>query len=144
MQPLDLRMHPPRGPRQKIGGLYMLARTIDKLRGTLPGGDLGEYHVFFGLSKHLADGLGIDLGRLAEVVRDAATEDDVVAWVHANSDASIYERVNRDLAERTQAKHIPREHREAFEAKYDPGVRDAHDNLFDLIEADDRYCYALQ
>jgi hypothetical protein len=144
MQPLDLRMHPPRGPRQKLGGLYMLARTIDKLRATLPGGNLGEYHVFFGLSKHMADRLGIDLTELADVVRDAGTEDDVVAWVRARSDPSSYDRVNLDLCERTQSKHVPPEHRQRFESKYAPEVRTAHENLFDLIEADDRHCYVLQ
>lgn len=144
MQPLDLRVHPPRGPRQTLGGLYMLARTLDKLRAALPGGDLGEYHVFFGLSKHLADQLGIDLQQLAHLVRDAQTEGDVVDWVREHSDPSKYGEINHELEERTQTRHIPSEHRARFESKYAPELRVRHDNLFDLIEADDRSCYALQ
>lgn len=143
MQPLDLRVHPPRGPREVAGGLYMLGRTIDKLRANLPGGDMGEYHVFFGLSKHLADALGIDLQELAAVVRDTQTEDEVVAWVREHSDPAKYDEINRDLEQRTQTHHIPPEHRGRFESKYAVSVRARHDNLFDLVEADDRLCYAV-
>lgn len=143
MQPLDLRVHPPRGPRQTLGGLYMLARTIDKLRATLPGGDPGEYHVFFGLSKHLTDHLGIDLQELANVVRDAQGEADVVDWVREHSDPSKYGEINCELERRTQTRDISAEHRGRFESKYAPELRALHDNLFDLIEEDDRRCYAL-
>jgi hypothetical protein len=143
MQPLDLRIHPPRGPRDMAGGLCMLARTIDKLRATLPGGDLGPYHVFFGLSKHLADALGIDLHDLAAVVRDAQSEAEVVAWVRAHTDPATYDAINRDLEGRTQTAHIPPEARANFESKYRPELRAEHDNLFDLVEADDRELYAV-
>ena len=33
----DLRVHPPRSPRVMLGGLYFLARTIDKTRAKLQG-----------------------------------------------------------------------------------------------------------
>jgi len=125
------------------GGLYMLGRTIDKLRADLPGGDMGEYHVFFGLSKHLGDALGIDLHELAAIVRDMRTEEEVVAWVREHSDPAKYGEINRGLEQRTQTQHIPPEHRERFESKYSADVRARHDNLFDLVEADDRRCYAL-
>jgi uncharacterized protein DUF5069 len=143
MQPLDLRVNPPRSPREMSGGLYMLGRTIDKLRAGLPGGNMGEYHVFFGLSKHLANALGIDLQQLAAAVSDMQTEDEVVAWVRERSDPAKYDEINRDLAQRTQTQHIPPEHRERFESKYPADVRARHDNLFDLVEDDDRRCYAL-
>jgi hypothetical protein len=122
----------------------MLARTIDKLRATLPGGDLGPYHVFYGMSKHLADALQIDLHELADIVRDANGDDEVVAWVRAHSNPADYEAINRALEERTQTKHIPAEARANFESKYPPELRALHDNLFDLVEADDRALYAGQ
>lgn len=140
MQPLDLRVHPPRAPREKLGGLFMLARTIDKLRATLPGGDLGAYHVFYGLSKDLAGGLGIDLQQLAAVVHDAETEAEVVTWVQAHSDPATYGAINRALEQRTQAT-IPLDSQTRFASKYDPALRERYDNLFDLVEADDRHLF---
>jgi uncharacterized protein DUF5069 len=144
MQPLDLRVHPPRSPREKLGGLYMLARTIDKLRANLPGGNMGAFHVFFGLSKLLADRLAIDLQELAGVVRDAENEEQVVGWVRRHSDPSTYDAINAELSQRTQSRHIPPEHRERFDSLYEPQLRAQHDNLFDLVDADDRRCYAAQ
>jgi hypothetical protein len=144
MQPLDLRVSPPRSPREKLGGLYMLGRTIDKLRANLPGGNMGTFHVFFGMSKILADQLGIDLQDLAVVVRDAESEQQIVDWVRRQSDPSKYEAINAALSERTQTHHIPPEHRERFDALYAPELRAEYDNLFDLVEADDRRCFAAQ
>jgi Domain of unknown function (DUF5069) len=141
MQPLDFSVRAPRSPREKVGGLYMLGRTIDKLRATLPGGNLGPYHVFFGLSKALAHALGIDLHELAGVVERAASEDEVVAWVREHSDPSKYEEINRTLEGRTQD-DIRAEHRAVFESKYDFGMRAAHHNLFDLVDADDKKLFA--
>ncbi len=45
MDALDLTTHPPRSPNLRLGGLLMLARTIDKLRASLPGGNLGVYYI---------------------------------------------------------------------------------------------------
>jgi hypothetical protein len=42
MDPLDLTVTPPRSPYQMLEGLYMLPRTIDKLRAKLPGGIVNE------------------------------------------------------------------------------------------------------
>lgn len=144
MQPLDLRVRPPRSPREKLGSLYMLARTIDKLRANLPGGNMGAFHVFFGLSKILADHLAIDLQELAAVVRDAESEEQVVDWVRGHSDPSAYGAINADLSRRTQSRHIPPEHRERFDSLYEAELRAQHDNLFDLVDADDRRCSAAQ
>jgi hypothetical protein len=41
MTPLNLTVHPPRVPRAELDGLIFLPRTIDKVRATLPGGDIG-------------------------------------------------------------------------------------------------------
>jgi Domain of unknown function (DUF5069) len=45
MEPLDLSTRPPRSGLEKLGGFYLLARTIDKIRAHLPGGNPGEYPV---------------------------------------------------------------------------------------------------
>src|SRR5580704_16922247 len=41
METIDLTTQPPRSPYQKMAGLYMMPRTIDKLRAKLPGGNIG-------------------------------------------------------------------------------------------------------
>lgn len=68
MAPLDLRKAPPRGPRAQLAGLVFTARLIDKLRGSLPGGDLNGYLPFIGFSM-----------LWAHVVGFQQIEDDVVA-----------------------------------------------------------------
>ena len=64
MEPLDLTARPPRSPYQKTEGLFMVPRTIDKLRAKLPGGKIGGYTIrgmstaLPGLSLVLLDGIG--------------------------------------------------------------------------------------
>jgi hypothetical protein len=59
MEPLDLTISPPRSPRVQLDGLYMLARSIDKIRAQLPGGKPGVYITERGLTKVLLEMLGI-------------------------------------------------------------------------------------
>src|SRR5258708_33276898 len=74
MEPLDLTARPPRSPYQKTEGLFMVPRTIDKLRAKLPGGKIGGYTIrgmstaLPGLSLVLLDGVGVPQERLLEVV----------------------------------------------------------------------------
>ncbi len=136
MEPLDLGKRAPRSPRKKLGGLVLLARTIDKLRAALPGGDLGRYLVFGGQSKILAGRLGIDLNELLEVVRKAKDDEEVVAWVRRHSDPATYDAINEALEKRVQA-DVPAENRALFEGNYSVALREKHQRLFDLMEADD-------
>src|SRR5258707_12922092 len=65
MEPLDLTARPPRSPYQKTEGLFMVLRTIDKLRAKLPGGKIGGYTIrgrntaLPGLGLFLLDGIGV-------------------------------------------------------------------------------------
>jgi len=45
MEPLDLRDAPPRKARAEAGGIVFLPRSIDKVRATLDGGEIGEYKI---------------------------------------------------------------------------------------------------
>ena len=45
MESLDLTVQPPRSPYQKMEGLYMMPRTIDKMRAQLSGGKTGAYSI---------------------------------------------------------------------------------------------------
>lgn len=105
MDPLDLTLRPPRSPRESLGGLLMLARTIDKLRATLPGGKLGAYQIP-GFSARLMAELGIEEPALRDVVARASTDDDVVAWVREHSDVSRYDEINALLEKRRIADRI--------------------------------------
>jgi hypothetical protein len=100
MDSLDLTDRPPRSPYAEVGGLYFLARTIDKIRATLPGGNLGAYRVQ-GFSKQLLDKLGIHEDDLRAVVALAKTDDEVVAWVRKHSDPSRYAQINTDFEGQT-------------------------------------------
>jgi uncharacterized protein DUF5069 len=65
MVPLDLTTHPPRSPYEKLEGLFMMPRTIDKLRAKVSGGKIGTYTLrgtsplLPGLSLVLLDGIGV-------------------------------------------------------------------------------------
>ncbi len=80
MTPLDLSVAPPRPPRETLAGVVLLARTVDKLRAALPGGNLGEYAIP-GFSQMMADALDIPMDALANVVAEASSDDDVAALV---------------------------------------------------------------
>jgi hypothetical protein len=58
MESLNLSTCPPRSGLEKLGGFYLLARTIDKIRAHLPDGNPGEYKIP-GFSERLLQGLGV-------------------------------------------------------------------------------------
>lgn len=109
MEALDLTKAPPRSPYVKLGGLLMLARTIDKLRAMLPGGNTGAYNMS-GFSEEMLEELGIPEDDLRSVVALAHTDDEVVAWVHKHSDASKYDAVNALLEQLTVGDRLDRPH----------------------------------
>jgi hypothetical protein len=103
MEPLDLTSRPPRSPYQKIEGLYMMPRTIDKLRAKLPGGKIGAYTIrgmstaLPGLSLALLDGIEVPEDRLLEVVAQASVEDEIAQWLRQNANLSQKDALNTKL-----------------------------------------------
>jgi Domain of unknown function (DUF5069) len=81
---LDLRKTPPRRPRAELAGVVFLPRSIDKIRATLPGGDLGAYTIS-GFTATMFDMLGIALEDVTAAVRSAASDDDVAAFVREHA-----------------------------------------------------------
>lgn len=136
MEPIDLRVRPPRSPRQKLAGIFFIPRTIDKIRASLPGGNMGPYFIS-GISQRLLDSLGIDLAQLTEVVKNASSEDEVAEWITQHSDPSKYAAINNALETRSKQQINTPEGKAMFEARYDADMRSRYDNLFELIEADD-------
>ena len=93
MDSLDLTKKPPRSPYELLGGLLLLARTIDKVRATLPGGNVGAYRIQ-GFSKQLLDKLAIGEDDLRAVVSLAGSDAEVAAWVRKHSDPETYAAIN--------------------------------------------------
>lgn len=85
----------------------MLARTIDKLRATLPGGNLGAYQIA-GFSRRLLDALGIAEDDLRAIVSLARGDDDVVAWVRKHGDVSKTDEINASLEAVTVGQRVDR------------------------------------
>lgn len=107
MDALDLTKHPPRSPRALLPGLDLLmaARTVDKLRATLPGGNIGEYQIT-GFSSSLLNALGISEAVLRNVIAGAASDDEVAKWIRDHSDAQRYREINAKLAARTVGERL--------------------------------------
>ena len=139
MEPLDLTKRPPRGPRERFLGVAFLPRTIDKMRAQLPGGVLGRYLVDMpnGLSAYTLGKLGIDINAMKEVVANAASEDDVVAWLRDHADLSQADAINEKL-ESFSVDKLSEAHK-ALVMDYHPVMVDRPDlsRFLDIFEADD-------
>ena len=136
MQPLDLRKGPPRPPRQSLAGIVFTPRVIDKIRASLPGGELNGYFTDIGMSVVWAHYTRIDLNELRTIVQDAPSEDDVERWIDARTSHLDKERINKKL-ESIDSSRMSEAWREAFENAYPADLRAEHTCILDLIEADD-------
>lgn len=137
----DLRKHPPRSAREMLGGLYFLARTIDKTRAILAGTQ-GEYKNTPGISGYLFDDLGITEAQFTEAVRSAKSDEDVVAWLHAHTDTSKYAEINEKLVNRRLR---DAEHRATFVDRY-PILNERPDlwNWFEIFDIDDQWMFRAE
>lgn len=140
MVALDLRIQPPREPRAQLDGLLFMPRTIDKIRATLPGGDLGPYHVAQGMSALLLRAIAVPLADIRRAVAEAAHDAGVAAWLRANADTAQYAYVNELLAA-CRHENLPPEERKTFDAAYPEYLLGRYPVVLDLLEADDREIY---
>lgn len=97
MEPLNLRLAPPRKPTDVLGGVIFMARTVDKVRATLPGGDPGVYKIE-GFSTRVLSGLDLDLDDFSAIVALAQSDDDVAQWVLKHTTQEQRDRVNASLS----------------------------------------------
>ncbi len=142
MQPLDLHFRPPRGPREKLAGLYFMPRTIDKLRAEMPGGNIGAYlNPDFGVSNYMCKRIGIGMEELRLVVVAANDEDEVAAWLDERLDPAVVEEANRKLEALTIERLSPENL--AMIKEYHPIMERRPDlvTYFDIFEADDAETY---
>ncbi len=142
MQPLDLAIRAPRGPRVRIAGIVFTARLIDKLRASLPGGNPSGFLPFIGFSEMWAYCTGVDLIEFQQVVLEAASEGEVERWLLDQTQGIDKPAINAQM-ERFKTDRTPAPMRELFEALYPADLRARFPVLFDLLEADDARLYAV-
>lgn len=136
MKALDLTKQPPRSPRAPLAqlDLVMAARTVDKLRATLPGGNIGSYQIT-GFTSRLLNQLGIAEHQLREAIERASSDAEIADWITAHSDPSKYPAINAAL-EAPKIGDVLDD--AAFVARY-PIVRELPPETarLDLLDADD-------
>jgi hypothetical protein len=116
----------------------MAARTVDKLRATLPGGSLGEYQIT-GFSSRLIEALGFPEGALREAIARADSDGDVADWIVRHSDPAKYAEINAALERPTVGERLGDA---AFLARYPSARRLAPDaSRLDLLVADDNEAF---
>ncbi len=145
MEPLDLTVNPPRGPRETMLDCVFLPRTIDKVRAELPGGKLGEYVVIGprSVSAYVLHKLRINVDELREVVGRATDEAEIEAWLRERVDPATVAEINRKL----EASRVPVSGEDyEFVLERHPILRTRSDltTTFELLEADDAAHFATK
>jgi hypothetical protein len=118
----------------------LMPRTIDKLRGQLPGGNPGPYFIngiVKGISGYLLERLGISEAQLLEAIASAESDADVARWLRAQTEPAQYEAINATL-KRIKPKHA--EEPQHFYREYAQTLAE-HPELIaivDIVDADDR------
>lgn len=107
MDALDLTKRPPRSPRELLPGLDLLmaARTVDKLRATLPGGNIGDYQIT-GFSSSLLNALGVAESVLRKAIAQAGSDEEVARWIRDHTDPARYAEINAKLEGRTVGERL--------------------------------------
>jgi hypothetical protein len=140
MDALDLTQRPPRSPRDLLPGLDLLmaARTVDKIRATLPGGNLGQYQIT-GFSSSLLNRLGIVEGLLREAIARAGSDAEVADWIARHSDTTRYAEINASLERPTVGERLDDPE---FVRRYPVAGRLAPESSrLDLLVADDEEAF---
>jgi hypothetical protein len=140
MKALDLTRQPPRSPRELLPGLDLLmaARTVDKLRATLPGGNIGEYQIT-GFSSSLLQALEIAESSLRAAIARTDSDEQIADWIRANSDPKRYPEINAKLESLTVGERL---NDPSFLARYPLAKRlPPESSRFDLLVADDAQAF---
>ncbi len=82
--PTDLTQRPPRSMRQRLGGLVLLPRIIDKGHATLAGKN-GEYNFNSPTDQYLVRFLGLDLTVLLKELAAGKGDGEILEWVLTNA-----------------------------------------------------------
>ncbi len=94
---MDLTKHPPRSPWETLGGVYMLPRSIDKMRGFLAG-TVGDYRSHVGMSPMVFTLFATNATVFEQIVLKHASDDAVLSALTAIHDPSSGEIAACNLA----------------------------------------------
>ncbi|HTX57400.1 MAG TPA: DUF5069 domain-containing protein [Candidatus Acidoferrales bacterium] len=140
MDALDLTKAPPRPPREPLAGLdlIMAARTVDKLRASLPGGNLGAYQLP-GFSTQMLEAIGVGEDDLRSAVARASSDAEIAAWLRERVPAEKIAAFNAAIVQRC-VKH--RLEDEAWRKKYAHAVSLPPETpLIDMLSKDDELAF---
>lgn len=80
----DLRKHPPRSPRTRLGGFAHLPRMIDKARAVVAG-TAGDYHYNCPFDQQLFGFTGISADAFLAGVKAGRSDSELLAFIRAQS-----------------------------------------------------------
>ena len=117
----------------------MAARTVDKLRATLPGGNIGDYQIT-GFSSSLLNALGITEAALRAAIASSSSDAEVADWIRRQSDPSHYDAINAKFEGFTIGERL---NDPKFVARYPLAQRlPPESSRLDLLIADDAETFA--
>ena len=139
VQAKNLTKEPPRSPKIKVGGYAILGRTIDKCRASLAD-TLGDYHFDCPLDNMLFGFKGIKGSDFKEAVKNAKSDEEIVAWLNSHGDKKSPAEVEQWASESMKSSlySIP-EKRDYFAGECRKlGLNPEKTSTFDWLDADDR------
>lgn len=80
----DLKQHPPRSARVRIGGFAHLARLLDKARAFAAGKN-GDYMYNCPMDRNFFEFTGIDHEAMLAEIKSGKSDSEIVTWVRANT-----------------------------------------------------------
>lgn len=140
MDALDLTKTPPRAPRTALAGLdlIMAARTVDKIRASLPGGNLGDYKVD-GFSTQMLGSIGISEDDLRAEVMRASSDAQIAAWIREHTTPEKIAEFNVLIVQRQVKDRL---NDEAWRKKYPHGAAMPPETpLIDMLSKDDELAF---
>ena len=136
----DLNTRPPRSPGERLGGYAILARCLDKGRAELSGA-AGAYHFGCRLDHMLFEFKGVTGEDILKLLRDRATDPEVVKWLNSHGITRTPDEVAAWSAvmDGIRPADDP-EHREWFIAEcHRLDLDPAQTTLFACLDEDDRH-----
>jgi hypothetical protein len=133
----DLTKEAPRSPHTVMGGMAIIARTIDKCRASIAG-TIGEYHFDCPLDNTLFGFMSIKGDDFKAYVAEGHSDDEIVSWVRAKgakSEADIAAWTKKVKADNYADKPDKKGWLEGENLRL--GL-DKDGTLFDFLDADDK------
>lgn len=140
----DLTRHPPRSPRERVGGYAILGRTIDKARAKLFG-NIGEYQYDSPLDNLTFNFAGVTGSDFLVEVEKKKNDHELAEWISTHGTTRTESEVEKwsDKMEEVSLYRHP-DFGDFFQGACEHlGLDPERVTLFDMLEADDRATFDL-